>query len=81
MTLEETLHSIKLRLRDQQAKTLSAEQTIRAELDALWACVEVLAQAADGREEIEVPNYFGDPKRRLRGSVFRRRKRPELSDR
>lgn len=72
MTLEETLHRIKLRLQDQQLRT---DEKYRAELDALWACVEVLAQAADGAEEIEVPDYFGDPKRRLKGGMFRRKPR------
>lgn len=72
MSLEETMHAIKMRLQDQQAVTANRDRQIRAELDALWACVEVLAQAADGREQIEVPNYFGDPKRRVRGGIFRR---------
>jgi len=76
VTLEETLHQIKMRLKDQQAKLGHGQDLVqvRAELDALWACVEVLAQALDGQENIEVPNYFGDPKRRLRGSVFTRKR-------
>jgi hypothetical protein len=76
MTIEETLHSIKLRLQDQQSEIGADRELakVRAELDALWACVEVLAQAVDGREEIEVPNYFGDKKRRFRGARFPWRK-------
>lgn len=72
MSLEETMHAIKMRLQDQQSVTANRDRQIRAELDALWACVEVLAQAVDGRAQIEVPNYFGDPKRRVRGGIFRR---------
>lgn len=75
MTLEESLHQIKLRLQDQQEKVRgNTDLQLRAEYDALWACVEVLAQAVDGRDEIEVPNYFGDPSRRIKGGVFRRRR-------
>lgn len=71
MTLEETLERIKLRLQDQQAKVSGTEIQIRAELDALWACVEVLAQALGGREEIVVPDYFGDSKRRVPRGPFK----------
>ncbi len=75
MSLEESLHLIKLRLQDQQERVRgNTELQLRAEYDALWACVEVLAQAVDGREEIEVPNYFGDPSRRVKGGIFRRRR-------
>lgn len=77
MRIEETLHQVKLRLQDQQAGVGGSRELvqIRAELDALWACVEVLAQAVDGRKEIEVPNYFGDSKNRLRGPRFPWKKR------
>ncbi|MRX42338.1 hypothetical protein [Agromyces kandeliae] len=72
MTLVETLQRIKDRLTDQQARTGETLLMQRSEMDALWACVEVRAQAVDGREDIEVPDYFGDPKKRLRGGIFRR---------
>lgn len=73
MTFEATLRQIKLRLQDQQGELTDHDAMRRAEFDALWACVEVLAQAVDGRKEIEIPNYFGDPKRRIKGGLLRRR--------
>lgn len=74
-TIEEALHLVKLRLQDQQAKLNSDNRQVRAELDALWACVEVLAQAVDGQESIEIPDYFGDSQRRLPGSILKRSRR------
>ncbi|WP_396645388.1 hypothetical protein [Microbacterium sp.] len=32
----------------------------RAEFDALWAAVEVLAQEVDGTHDVVVPDYFAD---------------------
>jgi hypothetical protein len=63
--LVDTMAAIKQRLQSQQ-KALqvasrgdeSAFLMLRAEMDALWACVEVLAQAADGRDPVIVPEYF-----------------------
>lgn len=74
-TIEEALHQVKLRLQDQQSKLTSDNRRVRAEFDALWACVEVLAQAVDGRESIEIPDYFGDEQRRLPGATFDRARR------
>lgn len=67
--MESLMLEIKKRLQRDQAvirKTNSdndaVRHNIRAELDALWACVEVLAQSNDGRARLSVPDYFGDRK-------------------
>lgn len=39
---------------------------VRAELDALWACVEVLAQRLDGVEEPVARDYFAETRRGLK---------------
>lgn len=76
MGVGDVVARIKDRLQDQQAiigrvaddGTLS---NIRAELDALWEAVEVLAQVLDGKDEVVVRDYFlesagsGRVKRRL----------------
>ncbi len=64
---------IKERLQSQQAIVDSfrgdhARTHIRAELDALWECVEVIAQVLDGMppEHAIVRDYFGDSAKRRR---------------
>lgn len=64
------LAAVKARLQGQQELIADAatdgdvltRRTFRAELDALWACVEVLAQVVDGEapERVSVPDYFVD---------------------
>lgn len=71
---ESVVHAIKLRLKEQQSaigtnsKDETARLVIRAELDALWACVEVLAQRIDGKPqgEIEVRDYWSESDRSAR---------------
>lgn len=62
------VEAIKARLQAQQAGIFAGRGTtsdkarlaVRAEMDALWAAVEVLAQEVDGAENVVVPDYFGD---------------------
>jgi hypothetical protein len=66
----DVIDAVKKRLQDQQSKLEKDSSFIyRAELDALWACVEVLAQAIDGHKDIVVPDYFSDPQIRVRSTV------------
>lgn len=69
-TAGEVLSAIKLRLKSQQAIVgeaaeddgVRARLQIRAEHDALWECVETLAQLEDGKAlaEVTVRDYFGE---------------------
>lgn len=58
------MHEVKLRLQAQQgrihtdAALIDGFDRIRSEMDALWACVEVLAQMIDGQETVNVPDYW-----------------------
>lgn len=74
MTLGTVLRTIKAQLQDDQAlifKTLGNDSeeagriAFRAELDALWGCVEVIAQVIDKREDVVIPDHFRDRRRRL----------------
>ena len=59
MDAYDAVNAIRTRLQGQQAKLgKSSNQVYRAELDALWAAVEVLAQIASGQSKVVVPDWF-----------------------
>lgn len=56
---------LKERLQQQQDAIVEehgnqSQRIFRAELDTLWACVEVLAQLVDGKRDVVVPNWFAE---------------------
>jgi len=59
MDAYDVVDAIRTRLQGQQAKLdRGSNQVYRAELDALWAAVEVLAQLASGQSKVVVPDWF-----------------------
>jgi len=65
METVDLMGKLKDRLQQQQAAIIEKEgstsqQIYRAELDTLWACVEVLAQLMDGKRDVIVPNWFAE---------------------
>lgn len=68
METSRVVEKIKARLQAQQVGIWSAggdvegmvRLNVRAEFDALWAVVEVLAQTIDGVDAVTVPDYFAD---------------------
>ena len=59
MDAYDVVNAIRTRLQGQQAKLdQGSNHVYRAELDALWAAVEVLAQLASGQSKVVVPDWF-----------------------
>lgn len=85
MEIKSVISDIKKRLQDQQAVLGRAASdddyvrlAVRAEQDALWSAVEVLAQILDGADisDVVIRNYFTDrPVIAPRKSRFRARRR------
>lgn len=74
-TTVDLMDALKKRLQAQQRKMKKNDAYVyRAELDALWACVEVLAQAVDGKSSVIVPDYFSDPETQIVARVDLERK-------
>ncbi|MFJ4160252.1 hypothetical protein [Microbacterium testaceum] len=74
MDATELMGKLKERLQEQQAEIPEGERGSalrhqRAELDTLWACVEVLAQLIDGDRNVIVPDYHADKGLKVRSRV------------
>lgn len=74
MDATELMGKLKERLQQQQADIQDPNgsgslRAIRAELDTLWACLEVLSQLIDGDRTVVVPNYYEEKSTALKNRV------------